>query len=304
MSLADYKVEIDSVAELNGPEPGDLLMCTLGLPCDVTVNGYGLDSTTNKIVAITDGNCGDANPTVNTEFAERPQWSAASASPSLSTESTSYTFGTPVAGYPYANYKLCWGHDPADGDYSGYNIEIDAAGDLFGPDRMELACTMGLPCVLTVTGYGLTTDNQLAAAEGSCGASASVSTQTWDAIGPASVSTDGAEAVFNFGTPVVGTPGDFYVLCWGNAGALSELVVPLDDVGELVGPELNDFLCTMGLPCSLDITGYNLGLSSSLVVLESGSCGDLTPSLRCGPAPYPRWYPLVGMASVMGTVTV
>jgi hypothetical protein len=42
--MSDFRVTLDATAVLNGPTPGDLLECTLGLPCDVEVSGYGLEA--------------------------------------------------------------------------------------------------------------------------------------------------------------------------------------------------------------------------------------------------------------------
>ena len=48
------QVTLDSEGVLLGPDPpGDLLECTLGLPCDVDVAGYGL-ADTNRIVALSE----------------------------------------------------------------------------------------------------------------------------------------------------------------------------------------------------------------------------------------------------------
>merc|ERR1719506_3248629 len=98
-------------------------------------------------------------------------------------------------------------------------------------------------------------------------------------VGPTEVAADGSSAVFDFGTPTgsaeaPATPGAVYHLCWGPEGEVEDLLVELDPVGELTGPELNEFECTLGLPCSLGLTGYELKATSSIVVLTSGNCGD------------------------------
>ena len=65
-TLQDFNVELDADAELFGPDTGDILSCILGLPCAATVSGYGLSST-NGIVAIAGGQCGDANAVLTLE---------------------------------------------------------------------------------------------------------------------------------------------------------------------------------------------------------------------------------------------
>jgi hypothetical protein len=269
-TIGDYKVELDNSGELIGPTVGDLLSCTLGLDCGVTVPGYRL-ADTNAIVALSSGTCGSTDAVVATQT-----WTTTVVSSVAADGATAeYGLGLPLEGLPGDNYKLCWSHAPAvTSDLTAYNVEIDATGDLFGANLQELACTMGLECIVTITGYGLADTNKLAATSGGCGAGATVDADTWDVIAPTTVASDGSEAVFNFGVPTVGSPGSFYYLCWGhNPGALGDLLVELDDSGELTGPELNEFRCILGLPCSLTLSGYELSSSSSIVVLSEGSCG-------------------------------
>ena len=72
-----------------------------------------------------------------------------------------------------------------------------------------------------MTGYRLeTTSGIVAVSEGLCGsADALLSNETWDIINPVegSTSDDGElwTQTFDVGVPLVGTPGDFYRLCWG-----------------------------------------------------------------------------------------
>merc|ERR1719506_3070783 len=104
-------------------------------------------------------------------------------------------------------------------------------------------------------------------------------------VGPATVAEDGESAVFDLGVPTEGAPGDFYTLCWGPGGDLADLLVKLDGVGELTGPELNEFVCTLGLHCSLDLHGYQLADHSSILVISEGNCGDAdaVPAVWTGP---------------------
>jgi hypothetical protein len=60
--LSDFKVELDASGRMAGPIPDDLA-CTLGLSCGITVSGHHLTST-NDVVVISAGSCGDASPTV------------------------------------------------------------------------------------------------------------------------------------------------------------------------------------------------------------------------------------------------
>jgi hypothetical protein len=42
-----------------------------------------------------------------------------------------------------------------------------------------------------------------------------------------------------------------------------------------VGPDARDFECTLGLQCSIALSGYRIANTSAVVVLESGECGDV-----------------------------
>ena len=59
------RYEIDAVAELVGPH-ADNYNCILGLPCLLEIGGYRLAST-NQIVAISSGLCGDPDAVVANE---------------------------------------------------------------------------------------------------------------------------------------------------------------------------------------------------------------------------------------------
>ena len=82
-----------------------MLACTLGLQCDVSLDGHGLE-TTNKIVAISSGECGDASPTVDTQTwgEENPLEEGGVAEDKAS---AAFTLGLPVLGTPGDHYKLC-----------------------------------------------------------------------------------------------------------------------------------------------------------------------------------------------------
>ena len=65
-------------------------------------------------------------------------------------------------------YRLCWGHDPA--NLSDFKFELDGLAELVGPFLGDLECTLGLPCVLHINGYGLAPTNKIVAiSSGMCG---------------------------------------------------------------------------------------------------------------------------------------
>ena len=58
-----------------------------------------------------------------------------------------------VVGTPGDGYKLCWSLDSA--EIADFHVQLDGAVDLVGPDLTELACTLGVPCYVSLTGYSL-----------------------------------------------------------------------------------------------------------------------------------------------------
>ena len=107
------------------------LSCTLGLRCSINLTGYRMEPT-NAIVAISSGDCGDAdavvaNETWGIEYANRTHGNGSNAS---------YALGTPLVGVAGAFYRLCWGHDPA--VLADFNVEIDASAELAGPGMQFL----------------------------------------------------------------------------------------------------------------------------------------------------------------------
>merc|ERR1719506_2679780 len=113
--------------------------------------------------------------------------SVAAAAPPSYGPGEMYDMGTPLVGVPGSYFKLCWGHAPTTGALEMYNIEIDANGDLAGPDVGDLLeCTLGIQCEVDLTGYGLALTNGIVAlSSGSCGdADAVVATNTWTEESP------------------------------------------------------------------------------------------------------------------------
>ena len=105
------------------------------------------------MVAISSGECGDSNATYANET-----WGMVNAT-NVSGDGVadaSYDFGTPLVGLPGESYTLCWGHDVTEGDLATYNVQLDVAGDLAGPNVGELlGCTLGEQCTVDISGHRL-----------------------------------------------------------------------------------------------------------------------------------------------------
>jgi hypothetical protein len=285
VDITDFGVEIDSEAELVGPFVREF-ECTLGLSCTVMLSGYRL-SESNALVALTEGSCGDMNASYSSD-----SWTIQQPASLLDGGgNTSYDFGTPVAGLTGSFYKLCWSHEST--DLEDMRVEIDGKAELVGPFVREFECTLGLPCAVVVSGYRLARTNAIVAIhspdvlEGQlhvapapplCGdSSAVVARNTWSSVNATNLSSNGTNAMYDFGTPTSGFAGSFYRLCWGHdPSSLTDFNVPLDDSAELVGPFVREMECTLGLPCQLSLSGYRLNATNKLVAISQGRCGDAT----------------------------
>ena len=67
---------------------------------------------------------------------------------------THYDFGLPTTGVPRPNYRLCWGHDPR-GVTRHHVVLVTDQLRLHGPDVTDYVCTLGVACILDITGVGL-----------------------------------------------------------------------------------------------------------------------------------------------------
>ena len=94
---------------------------------------------------------------------------------------------------------------------------------------------------------------------------------------------------YSFGTPVLGTPGDGYRLCWSHdpesaPGDYKYDISRTTDGGatpfELVGPNPGDLECTLGEPCAVQVTGHRLAASNKVVPILSGACGGADMASR------------------------
>ena len=144
---------------------------------------------------------------------------------------------------------------------------------LLGPEQAAYSCTLGIPCILSITGAGLTASSRLAlVGSAGCGSADVVS---WASVAEAAVAS--TAAVYMLGTPLAGTPGSSYSLCWSHVErALEDFVVAIDPGFVLAGPHRGSFHCALGDlgGCAVLVAGRGLAPASGLVALSSGACGD------------------------------
>jgi hypothetical protein len=276
MNLSDFNVEVDPSADLDGPFVIDF-QCMLGYPCAPVITGYGL-ATTNGMVVISHGECGENTATIaNETFVGMVNTTGVGNGPDGNGTNSTYNFSTPIAGVAGFFYKLCWAHDPR--SLADFKVEVDGFGELFGPYATDLECTLGQRCTLVLEGYGMADTNQLVVlTNSSCGAAdAAVSNETWSNVTANCIGfvCETSNSSYDFGTPLVGTPGSFYRLCWSyNPTSLGDYKFEVDGSAELAGPFTRDFECTLGVACSVVISGYKLAATDAVVALSSGTCGN------------------------------
>jgi hypothetical protein len=155
-TASDFKVTLDFSAELCGPDLADFV-CTLGLPCAFTTTGFGLQPS-NGIVVLSAGSCGDGAVAEGAGRLNFPEMDYAEWRWENSYDPIGYDFGRPLRMDKTDVFTLCWGHSPS--SLADFNVQIDAA-ELIGPFLTDLHCTLGMPCDVTVDGYGLQDSNSI-----------------------------------------------------------------------------------------------------------------------------------------------
>jgi hypothetical protein len=117
--------------------------------------------------------------------------------------------------------------------------------------------------------------------QGACGdANAIVANETWGIANATNASPiDSMNSSYNFGTPVAGLAGGFYVLCWGyDPVNMSDFNVEVDGAAVLAGPWIGDHRCTLGVECVSELSGYRMN-SSNRFIVTAGYCGDANATM-------------------------
>jgi hypothetical protein len=249
--MAAFNVEIDDVVPLVGPDTLNA-ECTMGLPCEIPVTGFSVESSSSLLIIPGGSACGaddaaaiarwDAND--QTPAVNYIAWDSMEASSVVGgageSGSASYDFGIPVEGAPGPSYKICWSHDSLAA--ADHLVELGVF-TLNGPAIKDFTCYIGGQCELLVDGYGFAPENELVIVYGpydqiegtgwsgaGCGdayfvgGGAPVEGQT-PGVMPASLSyaaaTSGAtQSLYQIGQ-AFGPVGDHYKLCWSHAPSVN-----------------------------------------------------------------------------------
>lgn len=279
-STADFTLTLGQMS-VTGPNEQNVA-CTFGLSCVLQLVGFQLEST-NKMIVLSAGECGDNAPTLSSVTGMLNAITVTSQSPY-----DSYDLGTPLAGQPRTDYKLCWSSAAADGAGASFYRVPTGLLTLNGPVQVSQLCTMSLDCVITLTGVGLQSSNQLLLidADGSCGDTTPL-TATFDGLTNPSSPSSGDVAVYNLGIARTTSdgPGSGYKVCWGHNGGVDYWNIELGTF-QIDGPDAQGtpVTCTMGLSCSIQVTGVNLAATNQIAVTAlSDTCGQATLNLAVFP---------------------
>lgn len=262
---------------VTGPNVQDVA-CTFGLSCVVSIIGLDLAST-NKIIVLSAGNCGDNAPTLASITGMLSTIGVETQSPYVS-----YDLNTPLSGQPRSDYTLCWSHSPGDGAASLYKAPIGYL-TVNGPVQVAQHCILGTDCDITLSGVGLVATNQLLIidADSSCGDS-SPTIAVFDGLtNPASPET-GNPSLYKLGIARTTSdgPGSGYTICWGHNPSSNENFNIQLGTFSIDGPDRETSLlyCTLGWSCSIQVTGVNLAATSKITITTlSDVCGQANLNL-------------------------
>jgi hypothetical protein len=251
----------------------------------VTLDGTGL--TSENRLAVVDGECG----TIATASAfPNPISPDDPISPDV--DFRSYNFGTPAfdSGKLGDTYRLCWTFQQVDG-LQDYLFEVDGSAELHGPSAGAVACTLGLKCLATVSGFGLSNaSGATVLSSGTCGDAWKIADRAlWGLASPEI--NNGTSAMYSFGiVDTFSSPGVLsYKLCWGSEpGAdLAECGVDLAATVVLSGPDSTapaatalasspsgsaHFICRLGKVCTIVVTGYGLSATNRIAPVTTPAC--------------------------------
>lgn len=270
---------------MKGPSSGQAFSCTLGADCILTLAGFSQSaSSASYKVVITSGSCGPG--LVASSFSgsfENPRtvWD--------NDDDNYYEMKTGTEGDTTLTYSVCWAANPASLDEY---IFLVGTFTMNGPTTgMSHSCTMGQPCVVTLTGTGFTQTQAVLAAVGAQGICDLLVDDLVAALGTdfvhPTVAQSSPYSEYSFGTALSAhdnLPGDGYRVCWSSSPSLTPpLKTNADyaiDAGlfTLNGPVQSDHECVLTLPCEITLTGsgFSLGSHGLLLLAEGASCGSTT----------------------------
>lgn len=271
-SIADYYFSLSDFTVF-GPNVR-AMSCTFGLPCELQLVGHGLAST-NRLIVLSNGQCGDNAPTSAVVTGM-----LASISVDASSSGERYDLNTPLAGQPRADYKVCWAHSPSNvAGAAVYSVPVGLL-TLNGPVQNSQLCSLGVDCVITLTGVGLAASNQILLIDdsSSCG-DESPTLATFSGLSNPTSPEASDFGEYRLGIPRTTPegPGSGYKVCWGHNPVNHSQWAVLLGTFSMDGPNVigSPVTCTMGLACSLQVTGVNLASTNKITITANTDvCGQ------------------------------
>jgi len=194
-----------------------------------------------------------------------------------------YELGYPNSGLAKPGYMLCWGANPT--TPSQFTFEV-AQFDMVGANTAPKSCTLGLPCTVTITGYLLQATNKAAViATGNCGDNQPGLAQFGAMVNKKQVDNAAPYDTYSLGTPLDGTPGTTYKVCWAHDPGILGMGLYRVTVGALTmnGPVQQEQACVMSTSCFVQLTGTGLVSTNKVVIIEKpavgSGCGDALPTV-------------------------
>ena len=180
------------------------------------------------------------------------------------------------------NYKVCWCPIQGSDCNAADKFNVQVAADTFGvngPNTIPsgVTCTLTESCSVQLTGFdtgGLASSNKLMIIEDSteCGDASAVAADFDGATNPKEAS--GADNdTYDFSTPTEG-PAGTYKLCWGHSPGtdVTDFAVPIATFTLSGADAGQDIVCTLSLPCNVQITGTALSAATNKMMVVDGAC--------------------------------
>jgi hypothetical protein len=229
LGTSEYRVPVGAFW-VNGPKQGISISCTLGQPCNLVLEGWGLQNTNRVLIAAGTAACGtDGIESAVMEGITNPQ---------LVTDDdfdNSYAMGAVMVGGSYgvcrvaepaascigSHYRLCWsqGEQLVGGGDPLYNVFLGGFS-MSGPYvTYATECLIGSVCAIRIYGSKFSDSNRVLLIEqtGQCG-DMEPPIATFDGLSNpqkvSEVNSDLTDETYRLGRALGGRVGD-YRLCWG-----------------------------------------------------------------------------------------
>jgi hypothetical protein len=242
--------------EMRGPTT-QVAECVVGATCTPSFVGIGLDTFTSTFFA---GGCG--SPYVE---------------PIISFQGLTTDVPTDVSGTQYVGAAIATGSVPLCWQAGAGLIRVAGEFHFVGFDQQDIVCTLGARCAPAIAGHRLRETSFAKVTPGRrCGANALAMTGFRN---PAQITYAGAPYVsayaFDMRTATAGTPGVFGLCASHNPAGPQDYF----RLGTFVlhGPYEATFLCNVGEPCYLTVTGVGLSSENSVLIFSNAN-----PALECG----------------------